>query len=189
MRAARRAGWLDVWGFFPRAARAADAVDPQRRAGADRAQRTGDQPARGGARMRRELRTQSTFSLGPSCASLRANAHGCACHSAPGGSDAVGAHGSDPIGVGRSSWSSPIRASRRGSSSSLPSTATEPSSRRTAEHARMLAGRCPPRLAVLGDLDSPRGALELLEEIRRDRSRRAALGAGAAGHRDRCERE
>jgi DNA-binding response OmpR family regulator len=37
---------------------------------------------------------------------------------------------------------------------------------RTAEHARMLAGRCPPRLIVLGNLDAPRGALELLEEIR-----------------------
>jgi DNA-binding response OmpR family regulator len=36
----------------------------------------------------------------------------------------------------------------------------------TAEHARMLADRYPPRLAVLGDLDSPRGSLELLEEIR-----------------------
>jgi DNA-binding response OmpR family regulator len=38
---------------------------------------------------------------------------------------------------------------------------------RTAEHARMLASRRPPRLIVLGDVDSPRGALELLEEIRR----------------------
>ena len=38
---------------------------------------------------------------------------------------------------------------------------------RTAEHARILAGTCAPRLAVLGGLDSPRGALELLEEIRR----------------------
>jgi DNA-binding response OmpR family regulator len=37
---------------------------------------------------------------------------------------------------------------------------------RTAEHARMLAGRRPPRLVVLGDLDSPRGAVELLREIR-----------------------
>lgn len=37
---------------------------------------------------------------------------------------------------------------------------------RSAEHARLLARRCPPRLAVLGDLSSPRGALELLEEIR-----------------------
>jgi DNA-binding response OmpR family regulator len=37
---------------------------------------------------------------------------------------------------------------------------------RTAEHARMLAGRCSPRLAVLGALDSPRGPLELLQEIR-----------------------
>jgi DNA-binding response OmpR family regulator len=38
---------------------------------------------------------------------------------------------------------------------------------RTAEHARMLAGQCSPRLTVLGDLESPRGALELLEEVRK----------------------
>jgi len=37
----------------------------------------------------------------------------------------------------------------------------------TAEHARMLARGCPPRLAVLGEVDSARGALELLREIRR----------------------
>jgi DNA-binding response OmpR family regulator len=43
---------------------------------------------------------------------------------------------------------------------------------RTAEHARMLAGASAPRLAVLGRLDSPSGAIELLREIRR---------AGAAG--------
>ncbi len=44
---------------------------------------------------------------------------------------------------------------------------------RTAEHARMLARRHPPRLAVLGDMDSARGALELLEEIREAAHRRA----------------
>jgi DNA-binding response OmpR family regulator len=38
---------------------------------------------------------------------------------------------------------------------------------RTAEHARVLAGASTPRLAVLGWLDSPRGALQLLDEIRR----------------------
>jgi len=38
---------------------------------------------------------------------------------------------------------------------------------RTAEHARMLARGCAPRLAVLGELGSTRGALELLYEIRR----------------------
>jgi len=38
---------------------------------------------------------------------------------------------------------------------------------RTAEHARILAGANAPRLAVLGWLDSPRGALALLDEIRR----------------------
>jgi DNA-binding response OmpR family regulator len=38
---------------------------------------------------------------------------------------------------------------------------------RTAEHARVLAGMRAPQLAVLGGLDSPRGALELLDEIRR----------------------
>ena len=37
---------------------------------------------------------------------------------------------------------------------------------RTAEHARVQAARRPPRLVVLGSLDSPRGALELLQEIR-----------------------
>jgi DNA-binding response OmpR family regulator len=37
---------------------------------------------------------------------------------------------------------------------------------RTAEHARVLAAAHTPRLAVLGRLDSPRGALALLEEIR-----------------------
>jgi DNA-binding response OmpR family regulator len=40
---------------------------------------------------------------------------------------------------------------------------------RSAEHARVLAGRRELKLAVLGSLDSPRGALELLEEIRKDR--------------------
>jgi DNA-binding response OmpR family regulator len=38
---------------------------------------------------------------------------------------------------------------------------------RSAEHARMLAGASAPKLAVLGRLDSPSGALELLREIRR----------------------
>jgi DNA-binding response OmpR family regulator len=38
---------------------------------------------------------------------------------------------------------------------------------RTAEHARVLAAAHTPRLAVLGWLESPRGALALLEEIRR----------------------
>jgi DNA-binding response OmpR family regulator len=37
---------------------------------------------------------------------------------------------------------------------------------RTAEHARTRAMWCPPRLVVLGSLDSSRGQLELLEEIR-----------------------
>ncbi len=38
---------------------------------------------------------------------------------------------------------------------------------RTAEHARALARSRPARLVVLGALDSPRGALDLLAEIRR----------------------
>jgi DNA-binding response OmpR family regulator len=38
---------------------------------------------------------------------------------------------------------------------------------RSAEHARVLAGACAPSLALLGGLDRPRGALELLQEIRR----------------------
>jgi DNA-binding response OmpR family regulator len=37
---------------------------------------------------------------------------------------------------------------------------------RTAEHARILARESPPRLALLGSLDSHRGPLRLLEEIR-----------------------
>jgi DNA-binding response OmpR family regulator len=37
---------------------------------------------------------------------------------------------------------------------------------RTAEHARSLAAERVPKLAVIGDLDSPRGALGLLGEIR-----------------------
>jgi DNA-binding response OmpR family regulator len=41
---------------------------------------------------------------------------------------------------------------------------------RTAQHARIIAGASAPRLAVLGRLDSPSGALELLREIRRARS-------------------
>jgi DNA-binding response OmpR family regulator len=42
----------------------------------------------------------------------------------------------------------------------------------TAEHARTLAMRYPPKLVIIGDLDSPRGALEMLGEIRHaDRER------------------
>jgi DNA-binding response OmpR family regulator len=37
---------------------------------------------------------------------------------------------------------------------------------RTAQHAGVLAGAHPPRLVVLGELDSPRGTLDLLEDIR-----------------------
>ncbi len=37
---------------------------------------------------------------------------------------------------------------------------------RSAEHARIRAAASPPSVVVLGDLGSPRGALELLEEIR-----------------------
>lgn len=40
---------------------------------------------------------------------------------------------------------------------------------RTAEHARMLAAASTPKLVVLGLLDSPCGAIELLREIRRAR--------------------
>jgi DNA-binding response OmpR family regulator len=40
---------------------------------------------------------------------------------------------------------------------------------RTAEHARILAGAGAPKLAVLGLLDSPCGAIELLREIRHAR--------------------
>jgi DNA-binding response OmpR family regulator len=40
----------------------------------------------------------------------------------------------------------------------------------TAEHARILARAASPRLVVLGDIASPRGSLDLLEEIRASRS-------------------
>jgi DNA-binding response OmpR family regulator len=46
---------------------------------------------------------------------------------------------------------------------------------RSAEHARVLAGRSEPQLAVLGGLDSPHGALELLEEIRNQAERECVL--------------
>ena len=55
-----------------------------------------------------------------------------------------------------------------------------------ARHARMLAAGARPRLAVLGRLDSPRGTLALLEEIRSDEEGRVwdsgmpALVIGAA---------
>jgi len=48
---------------------------------------------------------------------------------------------------------------------------------RTAEHARMRAAHRPPRLVVLGSLDSPRGAVEMLQEIRAP-ARRGAPWAG-----------
>ncbi len=62
---------------------------------------------------------------------------------------------------------------------------------RTAEHARVLARTSPPSLAVLGKLDSPRGALALLEEIRGssrdaswDRSMPAIVVGGAGKELD-----
>jgi DNA-binding response OmpR family regulator len=80
--------------------------------------------------------------------------------------ESVGAHAPDPIGAG------PILVIE--SDASIAQTLVEQlmvdgyrvEIARTAEHARILAGRCSPRLAILGDLGSPRGALELLEEIR-----------------------
>lgn len=47
---------------------------------------------------------------------------------------------------------------------------------RTGDHARLLAAARPPRLLVLGELDAPRGALDLLESIR------ARTSEGANGH-------
>lgn len=44
---------------------------------------------------------------------------------------------------------------------------------RSSQHARILAGASAPRLAVLGCLESARGALELLREIRRPAGRQA----------------
>ncbi len=58
---------------------------------------------------------------------------------------------------------------------------------RTARHARILASGAKPRLAVLGGLEEPRGALSLLEEIRGEASgaawdsRMAVLVIGQAG--------
>ena len=49
---------------------------------------------------------------------------------------------------------------------------------RTAEHARVLARGAPPRLVILGDQESPRGALDLLAEIR---ARRCPPDPSAAG--------
>jgi DNA-binding response OmpR family regulator len=48
----------------------------------------------------------------------------------------------------------------------------------TAEHARTLARRCVPRLALLGSLDSPREALELLPELRLAACARAPVAGG-----------
>ncbi len=44
----------------------------------------------------------------------------------------------------------------------------------SAEHARMLAWGCAPRLTVIGDLGSPNGALELLAQIRQATGERAS---------------
>jgi DNA-binding response OmpR family regulator len=50
---------------------------------------------------------------------------------------------------------------------------------RTAEHARALARESPPKLVILGDLESPRGALELLREIRGGRCLTVAPTGGS----------
>jgi DNA-binding response OmpR family regulator len=49
---------------------------------------------------------------------------------------------------------------------------------RTAEHARILAGATSPKLALLGRLDSPRGALALLREIRQSEEAGAPWDSG-----------
>jgi DNA-binding response OmpR family regulator len=49
---------------------------------------------------------------------------------------------------------------------------------RSAEHARVLARASPPELLVLGELESPRGALELLLEVRADDGRLYELSEG-----------
>jgi DNA-binding response OmpR family regulator len=58
---------------------------------------------------------------------------------------------------------------------------------RTAQHARVLAGASPPRLALLGKLESSRGTLQLLAEIREstraDKSWDPALPAIVMGSR------
>jgi DNA-binding response OmpR family regulator len=48
----------------------------------------------------------------------------------------------------------------------------------TAEHARSLAAREPPKLVIIGDLDSPRGALEMLGEIRHTDRERGSWARG-----------
>jgi DNA-binding response OmpR family regulator len=49
---------------------------------------------------------------------------------------------------------------------------------RSAEHARVLARASPPMLLILGELQSPRGALELLLEVRARNARRRELPDG-----------
>jgi DNA-binding response OmpR family regulator len=50
---------------------------------------------------------------------------------------------------------------------------------RSLEHARTLARAAPPRLLVLGELESPRRALELLVEVRADRRLEAGCSQAA----------
>jgi DNA-binding response OmpR family regulator len=53
----------------------------------------------------------------------------------------------------------------------------------TAEHARSLASLCPPRAVILGELDPPRGTLDLLAEIRRGAPWREDLPVVVLGDR------
>jgi DNA-binding response OmpR family regulator len=59
---------------------------------------------------------------------------------------------------------------------------------RTAGHARALVRECQPELAILGDLESPQGALDLLSEIRGSRpraTRESGPGGSSSGSGDR----
>lgn len=68
--------------------------------------------------------------------------------------------------VGRSSSSSATQPWDGNWSSNCSQTVTPPSSPRTSERATVTASTRVPQLVVLGELDPPRGALELLQRIR-----------------------
>jgi DNA-binding response OmpR family regulator len=53
---------------------------------------------------------------------------------------------------------------------------------RSAEHARVLANASPPELLILGELESPRGALELLLEVRTSDARWCELDGPWSSH-------
>src|ERR1700677_1708549 len=155
----------------------AHAVDPHRRAGADRAPRSGDQPARGGARM-----TTSAALVEQQAAWLAriASSPGRAPNNARptilGAADRVA---SASRGTAREGWYADRDAAAvailvveadaaLGGAlvTQLIADGYRAQLARSSEHARVLASDHEPKLAVIGDLNSPRGALELLGEVR-----------------------